>query len=255
MSHVFHRSLRHEYPFAVAGEGVYLYDRNGRRYLDGSGGAAVSCVGHSDRAVIEAIAQQLEALPFAHTSFFSNEPMEALAARLVESAPRPLDKVYFTSGGSEAMEAALKLARQYHVEKGEPQRVHFIGRRQSYHGNTLGALAVGGNAWRRGPYEPLLMRSTHVAPCYPYRDQHAGEPDAAYAERLAAELEREIERLGPRTSLLTWLPGVASYYRYLLPLMPLAAKTLRTGNCDLVVSFSHCVAKSARAPPSSGTSS
>ena len=173
-----HRSLRHEYPFAVAGEGDYLYDRNGRRYLDGSGGAAVSCLGHSDRAVIEAIARQLEALPFAHTSFFSNEPMEALAERLVADAPRPLDKVYFTSGGSEAMEAALKLARQYHVEKGEPQRVHFIGRRQSYHGNTLGALAVGGNAWRRGPYEPLMMRATHVAPCYPYRDQHDGEPDA-----------------------------------------------------------------------------
>ena len=223
MSHVFHRSLRHEYPFAVAGEGVYLYDRNGRRYLDGSGGAAVSCLGHSDRAVIEAIARQLEALPFAHTSFFSNEPMEALAERLVADAPRPLDKVYFTSGGSEAMEAALKLARQYHVEKGEPQRVHFIGRRQSYHGNTLGALAVGGNARRRGPYEPLMMRATHVAPCYPYRDQHDGEPDAAYAERLATELEQEIERLGSRTVIafvaetvagatLGAVPPVAGYF-------------------------------------------
>ena len=199
MSRVFHRSLRHEYPFAVRGEGAYLFDRNGRRYLDASGGAAVSCLGHSDGAVSEAIARQLKTLPFAHTSFFSNEPMEALASRLVEGAPRPLAKVYFTSGGSEAMEAALKLARQYHLERGEPERVHFIGRRQSYHGNTLGALAVGGNAWRRAPYEPLLMRASHVSPCYPYREQRGGESDAAYGERLAGELEREIERLGPRT--------------------------------------------------------
>jgi len=221
---VFHRSLRHEYPFAVRGEGVYLYDRDGRRYLDASGGAAVSCLGHSDRAVTDAIARQLETLPFAHTSFFSNEPMEALAARLVEGAPRPLAKVYFTSGGSEAMEAALKLARQYHLEKGEPERVHFIGRRQSYHGNTLGALAVGGNAWRRAPYEPLLMRATHVSPCYAYRDQRAGESDAAYGERLAGELEREIERLGPRTVIafvaetvagatLGAAPPVAGYFK------------------------------------------
>jgi len=224
VSHVFHRSLRHEYPFAVRGEGVYLYDRDGRRYLDASGGAAVSCLGHSDRAVTEAIARQLKTLPFAHTSFFSNEPMEALAARLVDGAPRPLAKVYFTSGGSEAMEAALKLARQYHIERGEPQRVHFIGRRQSYHGNTLGALAVGGNAWRRAPYEPLLMRVTHVSPCYPYRDQRASESEAAYAERLAAELEREIERLGARTVIafvaetvagatLGAAPPVAGYFR------------------------------------------
>ena len=203
---------------------MYLYDRDGRRYLDASGGAAVSCLGHSDRAVTDAIARQLETLPFAHTSFFSNEPMEALAARLVEGAPRPLAKVYFTSGGSEAMEAALKLARQYHLEKGEPERVHFIGRRQSYHGNTLGALAVGGNAWRRAPYEPLLMRATHVSPCYAYREQRAGESDAAYGERLAGELEREIERLGPRTVIafvaetvagatLGAAPPVAGYFK------------------------------------------
>ena len=196
MGHVFHRNPLHNYPVAVAGDGAYLYDREGRRYLDASGGAAVSCLGHSDRAVIEAIQRQLEALPFAHTSFFTNEPMEALAAALIDGAPRPLDKVYFTSGGSEAMEAALKLARQYFVEKGEPQRAQVIGRRQSYHGNTLGALAVGGNLWRRRQYEPLLIDATHVSPCYPYRDQHAGESDAAYAERLGAELEAQMVRLG-----------------------------------------------------------
>ena len=196
MSHVFHRNPLQSYPVAVAGDGAYLYDREGRRYLDASGGAAVSCLGHSDRAVIEAIQRQLEALPFAHTSFFSNEPMEALAAALLDGAPKPLDKVYFTCGGSEAMEAALKLARQYFVEKGEPQRAHVIGRRQSYHGNTLGALAVGGNLWRRRQYEPLLMAASHVSPCYAYRDQRPGESAGDYCDRLAAELEAEIARVG-----------------------------------------------------------
>jgi adenosylmethionine-8-amino-7-oxononanoate aminotransferase len=196
MTHVFHRNPRHDYPVAVRGEGAYLFDRQGNRYLDASGGAAVSCLGHSDRAVIQAIQRQLERLPYAHTSFFSNEPMEALADALVARAPQGFDKVYFVSGGSEAMEAALKLARQYFVEKGEPQRAHVIARRQSYHGNTLGALAVGGNQWRRRQFEPLLIETTHVSPCYAYRGRQAGETDAAYAQRLSQELENEIERLG-----------------------------------------------------------
>jgi len=199
MTHVFHRNPLHSYPVAVSGDGVYLRDGEGRRYLDASGGAAVSCLGHSDRAVIDAIERQLAALPFAHTSFFSNQPMEALADALIDGVPRPLDKVYFTSGGSEAMEAALKLARQYFVEKGEPQRVHLIARRQSYHGNTLGALAAGGNLWRRKQFEPLLVAATHVAPCYPYRDQQPGESAIAYGARLAQELESEIDRLGGNT--------------------------------------------------------
>ncbi|MDA1116896.1 MAG: aspartate aminotransferase family protein [Proteobacteria bacterium] len=196
MTRVFHRNPREAYPVAVRGDGVYLFDRNGKRYLDASGGAAVSCLGHSDQAVIKAVQDQLGKLPFAHTSFFTNEPMEALADALIARAPAPLEKVYFVSGGSEAIEAALKLARQYFVEKGEPQRRYLIGRRQSYHGNTLGALAVGGNAWRRKQFEPLLVEGTHVSPCYAYRGRHAGETDAAYGERLAAELEAEILRLG-----------------------------------------------------------
>jgi adenosylmethionine-8-amino-7-oxononanoate aminotransferase len=194
--HVFHRDPRQDYPRAVRGDGAYLYDGDGKRYLDASGGAAVSCLGHSDRAVIEAIQRQLDKLPFAHTSFFSNEPMEALADALIAAAPKSFDKVYFVSGGSEAVEAALKLARQYFVEKGEPQRAHVIARRQSYHGNTLGALAVGGNAWRRKQFEPLLIGATHVSPCYAYRGKHAGESDAAYVERLGNELETQIKRLG-----------------------------------------------------------
>ena len=196
MSRVFHRSPREAYPVAVRGEGAYLVDRDGKRYLDASGGAAVSCLGHSDAAVVKAIQEQLAKLPFAHTSFFSNEPMEALAEALIARAPAPLDKVYFVSGGSEAIEAALKLARQYFVEKGEPQRRYLIGRRQSYHGNTLGALAVGGNAWRRKQFQPLLIEATHVSPCYAYRGKQAGEADASYGERLTAELEAEIRRLG-----------------------------------------------------------
>jgi adenosylmethionine-8-amino-7-oxononanoate aminotransferase len=199
MTHVFHRDPRLKYPVAVRGDGAYLYDREGKRYLDASGGAAVSCLGHSDPEVIAAIQRQLEKLPFAHTSFFTNEPMEALADALIARAPKSFDKVYFVSGGSEAIEAALKLARQYFVEKGEPQRAHVIGRRQSYHGNTLGALAVGGNAWRRKQFEPLLIGTTHVSPCYAYRGKQPGEPDSAYGERLARELEAEIQRLGEKS--------------------------------------------------------
>jgi adenosylmethionine-8-amino-7-oxononanoate aminotransferase len=196
MSHVFHRNPANDYPVAVRGEGAYLFDRDGKRYLDASGGAAVSCLGHSDRAVVAAIQAQLDRLPFAHTSFFTNEPMEALADELVRRSPQAFDRVYFVSGGSEAVEASLKLARQYFVEKGEPQREHIIARRGSYHGNTLGALAVGGNAWRRKQFEPLLIDVAHVSPCFAYRGQEAAEDEAAYATRLAAELEAEILRLG-----------------------------------------------------------
>ena len=196
MTHVFHRDPRLAYPVAVRGEGAYVFDSTGKRYLDASGGAAVSCLGHSDRAVTEAIRRQLEKLPFAHTSFFTNEPMEALADALIAHAPKSFDKVYFVSGGSEAIEAALKLARQYFVEKGEPQRSHLVARRQSYHGNTLGALAVGGNQWRRKQFEPLLIGATHVSPCYPYRDRKPGESDAAYVDRLGKELEEKVFQLG-----------------------------------------------------------
>jgi len=192
MSNVFHRNPRHAYPVAVRGEGAYLFDRDGKRYLDASGGAAVSCLGHSDRAVTEAIRAQLEQLPYVHSSFFTTEPMEALAAALARSAPEPLERVYFTAGGSEATEAALKMARQYFVDKGEPRRTRIIARRQSYHGNTLGALATGGNAFRRKPYEPLLIAATHVSPCYAYREQRAGESAEEYAERLADELDKAM---------------------------------------------------------------
>ncbi|AZQ54174.1 aspartate aminotransferase family protein [Burkholderia cenocepacia] len=196
MTTVFHRAPRATLPVAVAGDGIEIIDSTGKRYIDACGGAAVSCLGHSNQRVIDAIKRQAQQLPYAHTSFFTTEVAEALADRLVDAAPAGLDHVYFVSGGSEAIEAALKLARQYFVEKGEPQRRHFIARRQSYHGNTLGALAIGGNAWRREPFLPLLIEAHHVSPCYAYRDQQAGETDEAYAQRLADELEQKIVELG-----------------------------------------------------------
>lgn len=199
MTHVFHRNPRQKLPVAVAGQGIELIDSEGRRYLDASGGAAVSCLGHGHPRVIEAIKAQLDNIAYAHTSFFTTEVSETLADTLVQAAPGDLDHVYFVSGGSEAVESALKLARQYFVEVGQSSRRHFVARRQSYHGNTLGALAIGGNAWRREPFLPLLVPAHHVSPCYAYRDQQAGETDAQYAQRLADELEAKILELGPDT--------------------------------------------------------
>lgn len=197
MTHVFHRNPRQVLPVAVAGRGIELIDSNGKHYLDASGGAAVSCLGHGHPRVIEAIKRQLDGIAYAHTSFFTTEVSEELADTLARAAPGDLDHVYFVSGGSEAVEAALKLARQYFVETGQPARRHFIARRQSYHGNTLGALAIGGNAWRREPFLPLLVPAHHVSPCYAYRDQRAGETGQQYAQRLADELEAMILELGP----------------------------------------------------------
>lgn len=199
MTTVFHRAPRASLPIAVAGDGIEIIDAAGKRYIDASGGAAVSCLGHSDQRVIDAIKRQVQQLPYAHTSFFTTAVAEELADRLVDAAPAGLDHVYFASGGSEAIEGALKLARQYFVEKGEPARRHFIARRQSYHGNTLGALAIGGNAWRREPFLPLLIEAHHVSPCYAYREQRVGETEEAYAQRLADELESKILELGPES--------------------------------------------------------
>lgn len=195
-THVMHRQLQQVPPTAVRGEGIYLFDVQGKRYLDASGGAAVSCLGHAHPDVLAAMHAQIDRLAYAHTGFFTTEVAEQLANRLVETAPEGMSHVYFVSGGSEAMEAALKMARQYFVEIGQPQRQHFIARRQSYHGNTLGALAIGGNAWRREPFAPLLMPATHLSPCYPYRELADGETPEVYGLRLAHELEETILRLG-----------------------------------------------------------
>ncbi|ALG91346.1 MULTISPECIES: aspartate aminotransferase family protein [Actibacterium] len=199
MSHIFPRHTKSAPPTVARGEGVYLYDQTGKQYLDGSGGAAVSCLGHGDADVTAAIKAQLDQVAFAHTGFFTSAPAEALADLLIEHAPAGLERVYLVSGGSEAMEAALKLARQYYLEIGQPARRSIIARRQSYHGNTLGALATGGNMWRREPFAPLMIDTSHIAPCYAYRHQQAGESAEAYGLRAANELEAEILRLGPET--------------------------------------------------------
>jgi hypothetical protein len=168
--------------------------------------------------------RQLDRLAYAHTSFFTSEPAEALAAKLAAGAPGDLRHVYFISGGSEAIETALKMARQYFVERGEPGRRHFIARRQSYHGNTLGALSVGGNPQRKALFAPILLDSHLVDPCYAYRGRAEGESAEAYGERLARQLEAKISELGPETVIaflaetvvgatLGAVPAVPGYFR------------------------------------------
>lgn len=196
MTSLLHRAIHSKPPVAVYGRGIELFDSEGKAYIDGSGGAAVSCLGHRHPDVIAALHRQLDTVAYAHTGFFTTEVAEQLADRLVEDAPNGLDHVYLVSGGSEAVEAALKMARQYFVEKGEPQRRHVIARRQSYHGNTLGALAAGGNEWRRAQFRPLLIETHHIDPCFAYRFQQDGESDDAYAARAAQQLEDKIIELG-----------------------------------------------------------
>ncbi|MCF6272347.1 MAG: aspartate aminotransferase family protein [Rhodobacteraceae bacterium] len=219
--HVFHRTPA-RMPEVVSGEGCYLIDSTGKRYFD-AGGAAVSCLGHSDSHVAAAIKAQVDAVAFAHSGFFTSAPAEALADKLIAHAPEGIERAYLVSGGSEAVEAAIKLARQYFVEKGEGERGHVIARKQSYHGNTLGALSAGGNEWRRGQFAPLLLNMSHISPCYEYRFRKKTESAAAYGLRVANELEAEILRVGPSRVMafiaepvvgatLGAVPAVAGYF-------------------------------------------
>ena len=196
MTHILHRQIGGTLPVAASGHGIEIIDSNGKCYMDASGGAAVSCLGHGHPAVTAALHEQLDRLAYAHTGFFTTEVAERLADRLVGDAPAGISHTYLVSGGSEAIEAALKMARQYFVERGETQRRHVIARRQSYHGNTLGALATGGNEWRRAPFSPLLIETHHIEPCFAYRFQQPAESDEAYAERAADALEAKIRELG-----------------------------------------------------------
>jgi adenosylmethionine-8-amino-7-oxononanoate aminotransferase len=224
MSHVFPRHCHSTPLTAIAGDGCFLIDQSGKRYFDGSGGAAVSCLGHSNDRVTQAIKDQVGQLAFAHTGFFTSDPAEQLADLLIANAPGDLDRVYFVSGGSEAVESAIKLARQYFTERGEPQRRHLIARRQSYHGNTIGALSAGGNAWRRQQFAPLLIDVSHIAPCYEYAERAEGESLQDYGQRVAQELEDEILRLGADSVMaflaepvvgatLGAVPAVEGYYK------------------------------------------
>jgi len=224
MTKLLHRKIGTDLPRAVSGHGVTITDATGRSYIDGSGGAAVSCLGHDYPEVLEAMKAQMERISYAHTSFFTTDAAEELAERLTDLAPAPLNYLYMVSGGSEAVEAALKMARQYFVEIGQPQRRHIIARRQSYHGNTIGALATGGNAMRRVQFQPILPETHHVAPCYAYRDLRPGETHEAYAARLAEELEQKILELGADQVMafvaepvvgatLGAVPAVADYFQ------------------------------------------
>ncbi|WP_426607077.1 aspartate aminotransferase family protein [Pantoea anthophila] len=199
MSHIIHRSLRSTPAVAAGAEGAYIFDTHGKSYLDACGGAAVSCLGHAHPDVLAAMHRQIDQLAYAHTSFFTSDTVEQLAEQLTRTAPGDLNYAYFVSGGSEAVETALKLARQYVVEIGQPTRTRFIARRQSYHGNTLGALAVGGNEWRRRQFAPLLIDVIRVSACNEYRDRRADETQQEYTQRLLNELEQAIIDAGPET--------------------------------------------------------
>lgn len=196
MTHIIHRNPRKSLATAVGGQGCFLFDQQGKRYYDGSGGAAVSCLGHGHPEVVEAVVAQVRKLEYAHSSFFTTEPAEQLADFLAQHSPAGLSNVYFLSGGSEAVETALKMARQYHVECGQPQRRYNIARQQSYHGNTLGALGIGGHRGRRALFQPLLVPTRHVSPCFAHHYKRDGESDDAYGARLARELEDTILELG-----------------------------------------------------------
>ena len=196
-THILHRKIGAKPPIALSGDGMIIRDTNGNEYIDASGGAAVSNLGHRHPDVLAAVRSQMERLEYAHTAFFTNEAAEALADDLVEHAPEGIGHVYLVSGGSEAMETALKLARQYFFERGEPRRSQFIARLQSYHGNTLGALSVSGNIRRREAFEPILLKTHHIAPCYAYRHQRHDETDEAYSQRSADALEQKLLEVGP----------------------------------------------------------
>jgi adenosylmethionine-8-amino-7-oxononanoate aminotransferase len=211
-------------PIAVKGDGAYIIDNNGKRYLDGSGGAGVSSLGHSNQKVIEAIKSQVDKIAFAHTGFFTSEPAEQLAEYLIAKAPGAMGKIYFTSGGSEAVEAALKLARQYFLERGEGSRTLFISREQSYHGNTLGALSVGGNVWRKEPFAPIMKPANSISPCYAYRGKQVDETEIEYGLRVANELEQKLLELGAKNVIafiaepvvgatLGCVPSVPGYFK------------------------------------------
>lgn len=201
MSYTLHRTLTCDLPTIVGGDGSYLIDSTGKRYLDACGGAAVSCLGHSHQGVRDAIKSQVDKLAFAHTGLFTNEPSEALSEFLIKRAPTGTGegRVMYLGSGSEAMEAALKLARQYHLERGDTGRSKIIARKPSYHGNTLGALATGGHAGRRAPFAPLLMDVSHIDAAYAYRLQKSGETKENFALRMANLLEQRILDLGAET--------------------------------------------------------
>lgn len=199
-SAVLHRNLHHEPHKVVGAKGLYMQLSNGQTILDATGGAAVSCLGHGNERIKAAIVKQADVVSYCHSLFYSTQAAEDLATALCDSTGWVMRKAYIVCSGSEAMEAAVKLARQYFVERGEPQRIRFIARKESYHGTTLGGLAVGGHVGRRAIYEPLLMENvSRVSACNAYRGIKEGETEEEYVERLKEELDQEFQRVGPDT--------------------------------------------------------
>ncbi|KAF4973074.1 hypothetical protein FZEAL_9424 [Fusarium zealandicum] len=196
-----HRSLLHPPESVAAASGVYLTLSSGRRILDGCAGAAVAVIGHGNTTVLDAIVEQASKVSYVHTMAYTISSAENLANHLLQGHPFDLTKAYIVGSGSEAMDAAMKLARQYHVENGQPQRNRFVARRQAYHGNTIGAMSVSSNVARRAPYEGaiLLDNVSYVSPAYAYRGQETSETEKEYADRLVHELDDEFCAVGPGT--------------------------------------------------------
>ncbi|EXJ96363.1 hypothetical protein A1O1_01489 [Capronia coronata CBS 617.96] len=194
--------LHTKIPNVVNSKGNYLYTDDGLEILDATGGAAVACIGHNNPRVKAAIVDQLDKIEYCYSQFFTTPPVEKLSRYLTESTGGLMSRVFIVSSGTEAIEAAIKMARQYFTELPEPQlqRIRFIARKQSYHGNTMGALGTGSHVARRAIYEPMLSpHVSHVSACYPYRGKNDSESDASYVARLAQELEDEFQRVGPDT--------------------------------------------------------
>jgi adenosylmethionine-8-amino-7-oxononanoate aminotransferase len=202
-SHLFYQS-RLRRPLVDRAEGIYFWDSSGKRYLDGSSGAMVCNIGHSNPHVLEAMRKQMERATFAYRLQFENEPAEKLAAHLVEYMPQGMDKVFFVSGGSEAVEACLKMARQYTLAIGQPQRYKTISRFPSYHGSTLGALAATGMSLMSAPFDPMLRQMPKISAPTVYLDRDECTTEEKYNLRglyYANLLEEEILRQGPETVL------------------------------------------------------
>ncbi|HXW51072.1 MAG TPA: aspartate aminotransferase family protein [Candidatus Acidoferrales bacterium] len=194
-SSVFYRKLNKQLPRIVRGEGVYLFDDTGKRYLDACGGAMVASIGHGVKEVADAIGAQAAKLGYVNGTMFTNEPVEELADELVDLSPPGIDRAYFLSSGSEAVEAALKLARQYHVERGEADRRIVIARTPGYHGNTLLALSASARGHYRSLYSPWLV-DVHMIPApYPYRAGASGERSPAMT---GDALQDAIDEVGPQ---------------------------------------------------------
>ncbi len=193
---LFHRDLNQEYPVMVRGEGIYLIDDQGRRYIDGIAGAGNVILGHGNKRIATAMAKQAETLAYCFSAFYTNQPALELSQRIADLAPGDLNCTYFVSGGSEGIETALKMARQFHLQQGNKQKVRVIGRWRGYHGATLGALSATGMPALREPFSPWLLPFHHISPCYPYRCNFAG-CESACNYSCAHELEKAIIQLGP----------------------------------------------------------